>query len=103
MPRPARRPGARAPGADRGGGRAAAVLAQQEGAVELAVGVLDLPERGELADGLAFGRLQKRPPRALAPAAGPGGRALVDVPFVAADLVGRARCEPAGVERVKAD
>jgi hypothetical protein len=33
------------------------LFAQQEGAV----GLLDLVERGELVDGLAFGRLQKRP------------------------------------------
>jgi hypothetical protein len=46
------------------------LLAQQERAVERAVGLLDLLERGELADGLALGRLQKRPARALDPAAG---------------------------------
>src|SRR5215217_5258058 len=78
-------------------------LAQQEGAVEPPVVVLDFPEGGELADGLAFGRLEQRPAGALDPAAGRGVRALVEVPFVAADLVGGARSEPADVERVKAD
>jgi hypothetical protein len=34
-------------------------FAQQEGAVERAAGVLDLPERGGLVDGLAFGRLEQ--------------------------------------------
>jgi hypothetical protein len=77
------------------------LLAQQEGAVEPPVVVLDFRERGELADGLAFGRLEQRPAGALDPAAGRGVRALVRVPFVAADLVGGARSEPADVERVK--
>ena len=80
------------------------LLAQQEGAVEPRVGLLDLAERGELADGLAFGRLEQRPAGALDPAAGRGVRALVGVPLVAADLVGRARCARRhDVERVKAD
>ena len=79
------------------------LFAQQEGAVELAVVVLDFPERGELADGLVLGRLEQRPARALDPAAGLGVRALVGVSFVAADLVGRARAEADDVERVKAD
>jgi hypothetical protein len=79
----------------------AELFAQQERAVELAVGLLDLPERGELADGLAFGGLQERPAGALDPAAGWGVGALVGVPFVAADLVGRAAREAADVERVK--
>ena len=39
---------------------------------------------------LAFGRFEQRPAGALDPAAGRGVRALVGVPFVAADLVGRA-------------
>jgi len=68
----------------------AQLFAQQEGAVELAVGLLDLVERGELADPLAFGRLEQRPAGALDPAAGRGVGALVEVPFVAADLVGGA-------------
>jgi hypothetical protein len=66
------------------------LFAQQEGAIELAVGLLDLPERGELADGLAFRGFEQRPSGVLDPAAGGGVRALVGVPFIAADLVGRA-------------
>src|ERR671910_1362571 len=79
------------------------LFAQQEGAVERAVGLLDLIQRRELADRLALGGLQKRPAGALDPAAGRGVRALVGVPLVAADLVGRAAREAADVERVKAD
>ncbi len=79
------------------------LLAQQERAVEPPVVVLDFPEGGELADGLAFGRLEQRPAGALDPAAGRGVRALVEVPFVAADLIGGARSEPADVEGVEAD
>ena len=48
------------------------LFAQQERAVERAVGLLDLVERGELADRLAFGRLEQRPAGALDPAAGRG-------------------------------
>ena len=44
------------------------LLAQEKGAVEAAVGVLDFPERGELADRLMFGGLQQRPAGALDPA-----------------------------------
>jgi hypothetical protein len=35
------------------------LFAQQEGAVEPSVGVLDLPEGGQLADGLALGRFKQ--------------------------------------------
>ena len=79
------------------------LFAQQERAVERAVGLLDLVERGELADRLALGRLEQRPAGALDPATGRGVRALVGVPLVAADLVGRAGREPDHVERVEAD
>ena len=57
----------------------------------------------ELVQGLAFGRFEQRPPRALDPAPGRRVRAVMAVPFVAADLVGRARREPDDVERVKAN
>jgi hypothetical protein len=77
------------------------LLAQQEGAVEAGVGLLDLPEGGELSDRLALGGLEQRPAGALDPAAGRGVGALVGVPCVAADLVGRAAREAADVERVK--
>src|SRR4051794_1864981 len=79
------------------------ILAQQEDAVEPAVGVLDLAQRGQLADRLALGRLEQRPAGALDPAAGRGVRALVGVPFVAADLVGGACREADDVERIEAD
>ncbi len=79
------------------------LLAQQERAVESAVGVADLVQGRELADGLTFGGLEQRPAGALDPAPGGGVGALVGVSFVAANLVGRAAGEPADVERVKAD
>ena len=79
------------------------LFAQQEGAVEPPVLALDFPQRGELSDGLAFGRFQQRPAGALDPAAGRSVRALVGVSFVAADLIGRAACEPDDVERIEAD
>src|SRR5215213_7915464 len=60
------------------------------GAVERAVGLLDFPEGGELSDRLSFGRFEQRPAGALDPAPGRGMGAFVGVPFVAADLVGRA-------------
>jgi hypothetical protein len=79
------------------------LFSEQEGAVEAAVFALDFRERGELADRLVLGRLEQRPARALDPAAGRRVRALVLVPFVATDLVGRARREPHDVEGVEAD
>ena len=79
------------------------LFAQQEGAVEPGVGLLDVAEGGQLAEGLAFGRFEQRPAGALDPAAGRGVRALVGVVLVAADLVGRAAGEAADVEGVKAD
>src|SRR5215211_5815324 len=79
------------------------LLAQQEGAVEPAVGPLDLAEGGQLAHGLALGGLEQRPAGALHPPAGRGVRALVGVPLVAADLVGRPACEAADVEGIEAD
>src|SRR5215213_13922 len=79
------------------------LFAQQEGAVERAVGLLDLIERGELPDRLAFGGFEQRPAGALDPAAGWRVRALVGVPLLAPDLVGRAAREPADMERVKAN
>src|SRR5206468_11339804 len=78
-------------------------FAQQEGAVEALVGLLDLAEGGELADGLALGGLQQRPAGALDPPSRRGVRALVGVPLVAADLVGRPGREATDVEGVKAD
>jgi hypothetical protein len=68
--------------------------AQQEGAVEALVGLLDPAERGELADGPVLRRFEQRPARALDPAAGWRVGAVVAVPFVAADLVSSARAEP---------
>ena len=76
------------------------LFAQQEGAIEPAVLGLDVGERGELADRLMFGSLQQRPAGVLDPAAGRGVRALVGVPFVAADLVGGAGREPDDVDLV---
>ena len=78
------------------------LLFEQEGAVEAAVGGLDVGERGELVDRLVLGRFELRPAGALDPAAGWRLRALVSVPFVA-DLVGRAAGEAAHVPWVKAD
>jgi hypothetical protein len=43
------------------------LFAQQEGAVEALVGVLDVAEGGELSDGLALGRLEQRPAGVLDP------------------------------------
>ena len=80
------------------------LFAQQEGAVEAAVGVLDLAERGELADGLVLGRLEQRPAGALDPAAGRGVGALV-ARSIRRGGPGRSRAAPRrhDVERVKAD
>ena len=64
------------------------LFAQQEGAVEPLVSPADLVQGGELADGLALGRLEQRPAGALDPAAGRRVRALMGVSLVAADLVG---------------
>src|SRR4051794_4768822 len=41
------------------------LLVQQKGAAEPRVGLLDLAEGGQLADGLTFGRLEQRPARPL--------------------------------------
>ena len=67
----------------------AQLVVEQEGAVEAAVGVLDLAEAGELLGALALGRLEQRPAGGLDPPAGGGVRALVGVPLLAADLIGR--------------
>ena len=77
------------------------LLAQQEGAVEALVGLLDLPWRGELADGLVLGGLEQRPAGALDPAACRRVAAVVTVPFVAADLIGGAGAESDDVKRIR--
>jgi hypothetical protein len=79
------------------------LLAQQEGAVEARVGLLDFAEGCQLAEGLAFGRLEQRPAGALDPAPRRRVGALVGVPLVAAHLLGGAAGEAADVEGVKAD
>ena len=79
------------------------LLAQQEGAVEPAVLALDLGQRRELVDALVGRGLEQAPAGALDPTALGRVRAVVAVPFVAADLVGRACAKPDDVERVKAD
>ena len=81
----------------------AELLFEQEGSVERLVGLLDVGEQRELGERLLVGRLEQRPAGALDPAAGLGVRALVRVPFVAADLVDRALGEADDVERVEAD
>src|SRR4051812_16337116 len=73
------------------------LFAQQEGAVEALVDLADLVQRGELADGLVFGRFEQRPAGALDPAAMRGSGALVSVPFIAADLVDGAGAEAVDV------
>src|SRR3954464_7887965 len=81
----------------------AELFAQQEGAVEALVDLADLVQRGELADALVLGRFEQRPAGALDPAPVRRVRSVVLVPFVAAARVGRARAEPADVERIEAD
>jgi len=63
----------------------------------------DLAEQRELRDRLFLGRLEQRPARALDPAALRGVGALVDVPFVAPDLVDGALPKPDDVEGIEAD
>lgn len=60
---------------------------EQKGAVEAAVGGLDLGELGGLAGGVALGCLDERPADALDPLAAGSGALAVVVPGGAADLV----------------
>ena len=62
-------------------------MIQQEGTVQALVALIDLAERAELLQALAVGGFEQRPAGVLDPPAGGGVRALVGVPFVAADPV----------------
>jgi hypothetical protein len=79
------------------------LVVEQEGAVQALGALVDLAEGAELVQVLAVGCLQQRPARVFDPAAGRGVRALMGVPFVAADLVDGVGADPDDVEGVKTD